>query len=106
MAGNITELDIKNFDKFVKEDKVIVDFWAPWCGPCKIMEPIFLNLASEMKDKAKFAKVNIDDNMELAQRFNVMAIPTTIIFRDGEQADRFVGAVTKDELAKIIKNIK
>ena len=106
MDKNLIELNKKNFDKFVKENKVVVDFWAPWCGPCKIMEPIFNELSQEMKDKAKFGKVNVDEDLELAQRFNVMAIPTTIIFRDGQQADRFVGAISKAELVKKIKDVK
>ena len=106
MVTNLTELDKKNFDKFVKEDKVVVDFWAPWCGPCKIMAPIFHEVAKEMDGKTKFAKVNVDDNLELAQRFDVMSIPTTIFFRDGQQVDRIIGAVGKEQLVKTIKAIK
>ena len=106
MAKGVTELDKKTFDKFIKEDKVVVDFWASWCGPCKILSPIVEEVASEMKDKAKFAKVNVDDNLELAQKFQVMSIPTLIFFRDGKQADRTVGVISKEEIEKKIKNIK
>ncbi len=106
MAKNITELDHKTFDKFIKEDKVVVDFWATWCGPCKIMGPIFEEASIQLKDTAKFAKVNVDDNLELAQKFQVMSIPTTIFFRDGHQVDRVVGVISKEELGKKIKSIK
>ena len=106
MAKGVTELDKKTFDKFIKEDKVIVDFWASWCGPCKILSPTVEEVASEMKDKAKFAKVNVDENLELAQRFQVMSIPTLIFFRDGKQADRTVGVISKEEIEKRIKNMK
>ncbi len=106
MAKGVTELDKKTFDKFIKEDKVVVDFWASWCGPCKILSPIVEETASEMKDKAKFAKVNVDENLELAQKFQVMSIPTLIFFRDGKQMDKTVGVISKEEIEKRIKNLK
>ena len=106
MAKGVTELDKKTFDKFIKEDKVVVDFWAAWCGPCKILSPAVEEAANEMKDKAKFAKVNVDENLELAQRFQVMSIPTLIFFRDGKQMDRTVGVISKEEIEKRIKNLK
>jgi thioredoxin 1 len=106
MAGNTVELDAENFDKFVKEDKVVVDFWAEWCGPCKIMGPIFKDAAREMKDKAKFGKVDVDANQDLAQRFEVMSIPTMIFFRDGEQVERVVGVLSKEELIEKLQEIK
>jgi thioredoxin 1 len=106
MSDNVKELTVADFDKFVKEDKVIIDFWAEWCGPCKMMTPIFEDTADEMKDKAKFGKVDVDDNQDLAQRFGVMSIPTTILFRDGHQVDRFSGVLPKEELIKKIEGIK
>src|SRR3989344_8282599 len=106
MVKGVVDLNQKNFDKFIKEDKVVVDFWASWCGPCKILSPNVEEVASEMKDKAKFAKVNVDENLELAQRFQVMSIPTLIFFRDGKQADRTVGVISKEEIEKRIKNLK
>jgi len=106
MVKGVTELDKKTFDKFIKEDKVVVDFWASWCSPCKILSPTVEEVASEMKNKAKFAKVNVDDNLELAQKFQVMSIPTLIFFRDGKQMDRTVGVISKEELEKRIKNLK
>ena len=107
MTGKIKELDGDNFNAFVKSsDKTVVDFWAEWCGPCRIMAPVFDEVSEEMKDKAKFGKVDVDENSELTQRFQVMSIPTTIIFRDGQQADRFVGVVSKEELIERIKKAK
>src|SRR3989344_6345031 len=106
MTKGVVELDKKSFDKFIKEDKVVVDFWAVWCGPCKILSPIVEEVASEMKDKAKFAKVNVDENLDLAQRFGVISIPTLVFFRDGKQIDRTVGVISKEEIEKRIKNLK
>ncbi len=106
MPKGVVDIGQKSFDKFIKEDKVVIDFWATWCGPCKILSPIVEDVALEMKGKAKFAKVNVDDNLDLAQRFGVMSIPTLIFFRDGKQVDRTVGVVSKEEIEKRIKNIK
>ncbi|MBU0466329.1 MAG: thioredoxin [Nanoarchaeota archaeon] len=106
MAKNITDLDSKNFDKFIKDDKIVVYFWATWCGPCKMMGPVFEETANELKDKTKFGKVDVDKQSELAQRFQVMSIPTLIFFRDGKQVDRTMGVTSKDELEKKLKEIK
>ena len=104
--GKIKELNSENFNDFIKEDKVVVDFWAEWCGPCKMMSPVFEEAAGEMKDKAKFGKVNVDKYSDLAQRFHVMSIPTIIFFRDGHQVERAVGLLQKEELVKKVKEIK
>lgn len=103
---NVSDLTSENFDKFIKEDKIVIDFWAPWCGPCKMMGPVFEEAAGEMKDKVKFGKVNVDDEGELAQRFQVMSIPTLIVFRDGEQIDRISGLVSKKDLVDRVKSAK
>lgn len=106
MSEHVSNLDEKSFNDFIKEDTVVVDFWAEWCGPCKMMGPVFEETAKEMKGRAKFAKVDVDANGELAQRFQVMSIPTLIVFRDGEQVDRVSGALPKDELVKLIQKAK
>jgi len=100
MAEGITDLNSENFDEFLKGERVVVDFWAPWCGPCKVMEPKFIEAAEELKDKVKFGKVNVDDNTELAQRFGVMSIPTTIFFDDKKQIDRASGALSKEDIVE------
>ena len=98
MAGKITELDDSTFDKFLGTENVVVDFWAEWCGPCQMMMPIVSEAAKQLKDKVKFAKVNVDESPELAQRFQVMSIPTLILFKGKEQVDRIVGAVDTEEI--------
>ena len=106
MGKNTMDLDKKSFDAFVKKGICVIDFWAAWCGPCKMMEPIFDEVAEEMKGKVNFGRVDVDSNYELAQKFKVMSIPTTIFFKDGEIVDHDVGVVSKKELMKKIKEIK
>ncbi len=103
MKAYTTDLDSLSFNAFVKKGIVAVDFWAAWCGPCKISGPIFEDLASEFKGKVGFGKVDVDKNYELAQRFHVMSIPTLIFFKNGEQIERVVGALPKDVLKKKIE---
>ena len=84
---------------------VLVDFWAPWCGPCKTIAPIVEQLADEFAGKLKVVKVNVDDNKEAAVRYNVRGIPNLIIFKNGELAEQIVGAVAKQELVKAINKV-
>ena len=95
-----TQISDASFDSDVlKATKpVLVDFWAPWCGPCVRMAPILDELAASMKDKVVVAKLNVDDNPDLARRFDVMSIPTLIVFKDGEAKKRMVGAKGKAQL--------
>jgi len=84
---------------------VMVDFWATWCGPCKIVAPVVEELAKEYEGKAKFAKVNTDENSELATKFNIRGIPTLIFFKDGDVKDQIVGAVPKAQLKSKIDSL-
>ena len=89
-----------DFEKEVlQSDKpVLVDFFADWCGPCKMMAPVVEQLAEELEGKAKVGKLNIDENMNIAEKYRVMNIPTFLIFKDGQEKERIVGAVSKNEL--------
>ncbi len=83
---------------------VLVDFWAPWCMPCKMLEPIFEELAKEYKDKVKFVKINTDDNIETATKFYITGIPTLLLFINGKVVDSIVGFVSKSELKNFIES--
>jgi thioredoxin 1 len=92
--GMVQELDGQSFEAWVikTEGNVVVDFWAPWCGPCKMVGPVLEKLAAEHNDKVSVAKVNVDENQELAARYGIMSIPTVILFEDGKVKSQIVGA--------------
>jgi len=94
------KLDEKNFEAEVLKSSlpVLVDFWAEWCGPCKMIAPVIDQLSDELQGKMKIAKVNVDEAPELAGKFNVMSIPTLLIFKAGQPVDQIVGALPKDRL--------
>ena len=92
-------LTSENFDEVAGSGRVLVDFWADWCGPCKMLGPVIDNLAVEFEGRAKVAKVNVDSEKELARRFKVMSIPTVVIFNDGAEVKRIVGVKEKGEYA-------
>lgn len=97
------ELNTENFEEFIKEGNVILDFWAEWCGPCQMLKPIFEELGKEMKD-IKFAKVNVDEAQELAGNSGIRGIPTMIMFKDGKEIDRMSGFMTKEALKHKIES--
>ncbi|MFH1713356.1 MAG: thioredoxin [Candidatus Jacksonbacteria bacterium] len=100
------ELTKDNFEDEVIKSEItaLVDFWAPWCGPCKMQIPILEELVQDVKDKpVKIAKINIDENQELAQRYNVVSIPTLAIFKDGELREQMTGVQQKDDLIEKIE---
>ncbi len=97
-------VDNNSFDEGVLKaaEPVIVDFWAEWCGPCKMIAPALEEISAEMGGKVKIAKVNIDENPEIAAQYGVRSVPTLIVFKDGEVADMKVGAVPKSALSSWI----
>ncbi len=100
MAAGIVNLSANTFDETVvgASKPVVVDFWAEWCGPCKKIAPILEEIADEYGDAVTVAKLNVDDNPDLAMRFNVMSIPTLLVFTDGQESKRLIGAKSKGAL--------
>ena len=105
MAEHVMEITESGFENAVKKAAglIIVDFWASWCGPCQMTGPALEAVAEKMKDRVKIYKVNIDDNHKLASDLGVMSIPTMIIFKDGNEQDRIVGALGEAEITKRIE---
>jgi len=106
--GEPIQLNDSNFDEIVqKHNLILVDFWAPWCGPCLVVAPIIEELAYEMAGKVAFGKLNVDENPKTAERFAVYSIPTLILLKNGKEVERIIGAVPKDYIrSKIEKHIK
>ena len=98
------ELTDSNFKQVVSSyPVVVVDFWAPWCGPCRVVSPVLEQLASEMAGQATFAKLNVDDNPLTSQRFGIQGIPTIMVFKDGEPVDGLVGAAPRQMIEARIR---
>jgi len=104
MGASVMEINDSNFDQEVmKSDKLtLVDFWAPWCGPCKMIAPVMDELSKDYDGKVKFTKLNVDDNPSTASSFGIRGIPTIVFVKNGEVVDQVVGAVPKSELEKAI----
>ncbi len=107
MAGAVLELSTDSFDQEVTQAStpVLVDLWAAWCGPCRLIGPVVEELAGTYRGRLKVGKVNVDDHPEVAGRFRVMNIPTLLLFKGGQEVDRIVGVVPKDELTRRIEQV-
>ena len=102
MAANITDVTDNNFQAEVLEHEkpVLVDFWAPWCGPCRVIAPSLEEIAEEQSDSLRIVKLNVDENQQTAAQYGVMSIPTLIVFKNGEAAKTIVGALPKKRLVQ------
>jgi len=105
MAGNVLHVTDQNFDAEVLKSSqpVLVDFWAAWCGPCRMIAPTVEALASEYAGKAKVAKVNVDENQNTPAQYNIRGIPTLLLFKDGQVREQLVGAASRDVIENLIK---
>jgi thioredoxin 1 len=102
VAANITDVTDNNFQAEVLEHEkpVLVDFWAPWCGPCRVIAPSLEEIADEQSDSLRIVKLNVDENQQTAAQYGVMSIPTLIVFKNGEAAKTIVGALPKKRLVQ------
>lgn len=103
MAAGVIELSSGNYDEATKSGVVLVDFWAPWCGPCKMQTPILEKVAAAIAGKAVIAKVNVDENPELAAKYGIRSIPTLILLKNGEKKQQYVGLQQQAALVAAIE---
>ena len=103
MSDLVAHITDAQFPATVAQGVTLVDFWAPWCGPCKMIAPILDELAGEMQGKAQIVKINVDDNPEVAGQFGIMSIPTLMLFKDGKLVDKIVGGQPKPQLKAFIE---
>jgi len=104
MSEYIEEVNDGNFEQLVLQSNrpVLVDFWAQWCGPCRMLAPIVESLAKQYAGAAQVVKLNVDDNSSVVQRYRIQAIPTLVLFQNGEEKDRMIGVTTKEAIARTI----
>lgn len=101
----VNKIDAKQFDELLKGDKpVVCDFYATWCGPCKMLAPVMDKVSEKFSDKAEFVKVDIDENMELAARYGIMSIPLVAVFKGGEQSAKSLGYMSASEAEKFLSD--
>ena len=106
MSNNVIELNDGNFDECLSGDQpILIDFWAEWCGPCKMLTPTIEELSNDFSGKAVIAKVNVDESPTIAQQYSIRSIPSIIFFKNGSPAKQLVGVVAKEEMAKIIEEL-
>ena len=103
MSDSVTHITDAEFKTTVAQGVTLVDFWAPWCGPCRMIAPILDELAVELKEKAKIVKINVDENPVVAGQFGVMSIPTLLLFKNGEKVDQKIGGQAKPALRSFIE---
>jgi len=104
--GKIKKLSDQNFEHQIKSGIVLVDFWAPWCMPCKMMAPVLNNLSEELTGNATVGKLDVDQNRAASVKYGVKSIPTLVLFKNGKEINRFVGVKTKDFLLKEIQKVQ
>ena len=103
MSDSVTHITDAEFKTTVAQGVTLVDFWAPWCGPCRMIAPILDELAVELKEKARIVKINVDENPIVAGQFGVMSIPTLLLFKNGEKIDQKIGGQAKPALKTFIE---
>lgn len=99
----VKDINDSNFQEEVKNGTVVVDFWAAWCGPCKMLGPVISDLSEELNDKAKFVKVNVDENPVTASQYKIASIPTVLVFKEGNIAETLVGFRPKAALKEVLQ---
>jgi thioredoxin 1 len=101
---SIVKITDDTFKNVISDGLVLVDFWAPWCGPCKMIAPVLEEISEEMGDQVKIAKLNVDDNQVTTAEYGVMSIPTLLLFKDGEVVEKVIGFQPKENLVEVLSN--